>query len=383
MSLAAGSVTKNGPGTWAFDVANTYSGGTTINAGLLVSGASGALGSGPVTVSGGTLDATSGAQTIGALTMGSSGTLDIYVGNLLTTTSAVFSGTLDVLHLGSGSAELMAYSLASGSFGSTIGIPKNDKLVYNATELNVVSAATFSGSATWVSNGGNLLWSNSGNWADNSSGLNGVPGTAGWPADTATFSNSSSATAITLDVNPSLAAVTFSGTNSFTISGSGTLTMGNSGAGLGSVTVTGGSQSIASALEISGGSLAVVVSNSGVLAISNNVSDDGDARSLTLSGDGSGQLILSGTANSYRGGTYVDQGTLYVQNSGAIPDASSLIIGAGGVFIFDPTMTAAANEAVAGEAMSRVAPVPKPGTLALLGVAAIVAAAAASRKRTK
>ena len=33
-------------------------------------------------------------------------------------------------------------------------------------DLVVASAATFSGSATWVSNGSNPVWSNSSNWTD-------------------------------------------------------------------------------------------------------------------------------------------------------------------------------------------------------------------------
>ena len=111
--------------------------------------------------------------------------------------------------------------------------------------------------------------------------------------------------------------MSFSNTN-YTLTGSGSLTM-NGGSGTATVTVSGGTQTIASAVQIAGGNLVVAASNSGVLNISGNISDDGNRRSLTLTGDGSGQLILSGTNNTYGGGTYVDEGTLYVQNTGAIP----------------------------------------------------------------
>ncbi len=106
---------------------------------------------------------------------------------------------------------------------------------------------------------------------------------------------------------------------------------------------------------------------------------------MTLTGDGSGQLILSGTANSYTGGTYVGDGTLYVNNSGAMADGSSLTVGAGGVFLYDPTAGGAANEPALSEKASdrSLAPVPEPGTLALLSVAGIVAAAAVWRRRRK
>ena len=68
-------------------------------------------------------------------------------------------------------------------------------------------------------------------------------------------------------------------------------------------------------MEISGGSLAVAISNNGTLGISGNISDDNGRESLTLaSADGTGQLILSGS-NSYGGGTIVQSGTLIAENA--------------------------------------------------------------------
>ena len=51
-----GSLVKDGSGTLTLDGANTYTGGTTINAGTLRFGNTGALGTGTLTLSGGTLD---------------------------------------------------------------------------------------------------------------------------------------------------------------------------------------------------------------------------------------------------------------------------------------------------------------------------------------
>lgn len=56
VSGASGGIIKSGNGFLTLTNANTYSGGTTVNAGMLSIGHARALGSGPVTVNGGTLD---------------------------------------------------------------------------------------------------------------------------------------------------------------------------------------------------------------------------------------------------------------------------------------------------------------------------------------
>ena len=54
---------------------------------------------------------------------------------------------------------------------------------------------------------------------------------------------------------------------------------------------------------------------------------------------GSGRVTLSGT-NTYMGGTIVAAGTLLINVVGALPTGTSLTIGAGGTFIFDPSQAA-------------------------------------------
>jgi autotransporter-associated beta strand protein len=83
----------------------------------------------------------------------------------------------------------------------------------------------------------------------------------------------------------------------------------------------------------------------------------------------SGQLILSGS-NSFTGGASVLGGTLTLTSSEALADASSLTVGAGGVFIYDPSAAVAAPMtsaiAVVGAAAAAPLAVPEPGTLILL-----------------
>ena len=75
-------MTKTGSGAWTLDVASSYSGGTTLNAGTLYvqNGASGsALGSGTLTINGGTLAASTRATgstgPIGGLVQANTGTI--------------------------------------------------------------------------------------------------------------------------------------------------------------------------------------------------------------------------------------------------------------------------------------------------------------------
>ena len=65
----------------------------------------------------------------------------------------------------------------------------------------------------------------------------------------------------------------------------------------------------------------------GVLELSGNLSDDGNARSLSV--EGPGVVLLSGNANTYTGGTSVNSGVLAFGSSGAVP-ASGQIDFAGG-----------------------------------------------------
>jgi autotransporter-associated beta strand protein len=158
----SGSVVLNGTSIVNFDNANTYSGATTINAGVLAAGASNAFSpNSSVTANGGTLNTGGYAQTIKSLSMASAA-LNLQFGHLFTCSgSAQLAGTLNLSSV-TGTGELMAYASESGTFSNVTGLPFWDHLVYTPTQLDIVpnvNATTYtlaaSASALTIHVGGN------------------------------------------------------------------------------------------------------------------------------------------------------------------------------------------------------------------------------------
>ena len=82
---------------------------------------------------------------------------------------------------------------------------------------------------------------------------------------------------------------------------------------------------------------------SGNVTITGDIGQSGGSFGITKKG--SGTLVLSGV-NTYSGPTAVDQGTVLVTNASALPAGTSLVVGAGGVLVFDPSQAAAGASAV-------------------------------------
>jgi len=402
-----GGLSKIGGGSLTLTNSSTTIGAYQLSAGTLVlaNTVGSATGTGPLTVSGGLLTgsgATSGNVSIlsgGTLAPGGStiGTLGI-AGNLdlaglasfridtdlpLSNDKVVginyltYGGTLKIANSGSApyangqTWDLFDFSSGSqsGTFTNTFGsnvvsnLPTLDPTLrwmfdYPTGVLSVVNVPTFSGSATWTG-ASSALWNSGDNWIDGNS-FNDVPGVSPrLPGrDTANFSGSGSVAPIILDANPNLKALTFSGTN-YTLSG-GSLTL-ESVSGPATVNVSGGTDTIGSALTLASATDITVTNAVDRLLISGDIGGTG---ALLKTGDGT--LVLSGT-NSYSGGTIVNVGTLIATTSAAFLDGSSLTVGAGGTLIFDPSVSGA--PAMAQSQSLAVSPVPEPGTLALLGVA--------------
>ena len=350
----SGGLMQTGTGILTLTGSNTYSGGTTISAGTLQVNGTGTLGAGAVTDNSALVFNLSGATTFGGVISGVGSLTQAGTGRLVLTGSNTYAGGTLV---SAGTLVLAANGALPSGSGLTVGA--------NGTVIFSPAAAPFSGLATWTSSSGSA-WNNAANWVDNNN-VPGVPGIAPRPdnTDTAAFSGSGSVTTIDLTgANPSLKALNFS-TSSYTLSG-GSLTL-KSGSGMATVTVS-GTQSIGSLLSLAS-SADVVVSNS--------------ADRLTISGQivggspllkaGAGMLILSGSDNTYSGGTLVAAGTLDVMNSDALPGGSGLTVGAGGTVIFNPAPAGAPMVATrllaASPAGEVVVAVPEPGTLGLLAAA--------------
>jgi autotransporter-associated beta strand protein len=231
-----------------------------------------------------------------------------------------------------------------------------------------VAGQVYSGQMIWSGSEANGSWETQGNWNDSANvAVHAAPGLDPnfTNVDTANFSGSGSLALIDLSTaNPSLASITFSGTN-YTLTG-GSLTL----AGSASVVVSSGTQEIQSTLVlVNSASFAPAASTR--LILIGNISGDEKALGLVAAGT----LVLSGS-NSYDGGTYVEAGTLEVTAADSLPNGSSLTIGANASSLFGASQQAT-------PVVSDLRAVPEPGTLGLLAGGALSLIGYGWRTRTR
>jgi autotransporter-associated beta strand protein len=222
------------------------------------------------------------------------------------------------------------YNLCTG-----LGTPVANSLVPDLAGYGVAPVQ-----GIWIRPGSGS-WSTRSNWTGNS-----VPGAT--DKDTANFGNAigSSSATVTIDIPVVVCAITFSNTagGSYTLSGSNTLTLNNSGSGA-TIAVVNGSHVINAPVDRADN---LGVTGSGTLAIGGSIADNGNQLSLTMSGS-NGTLILSGS-NTYGGGTFLNAGTLLVgadNQLGAAPasPAANLTFN-GGKLSFSAPMTLNANRSI-------------------------------------
>jgi autotransporter-associated beta strand protein len=215
--------------------------------------------------------------------------------------------------------------------------------------------------------------------------------------------------AVALTVGGNGANTTFSGAlqgaGSLTKIGGGTLLLGGSNNYIGSTAINAGTLQVvntvalpgyatpgkigvasSAALAVSAGGSGWTAADIGALLASNSSGfasgsflgidtsggslayDASIAGSIALKKLGSNALVLSGS-NQYSGGTMVAGGSLVLTDPEAIADGSSLTVGAAAAFL-GASVSPARPYADSPAAMAAV---PEPGTLALAGVAGIVA----------
>jgi autotransporter-associated beta strand protein len=158
-SNPGGGLIKQGTGTLTLTASNTFSGGTTVNAGLINFNSAGNFGTGTITLNGGGLQWASGTTTdisSRLAPLGAGGGIFDTNGNNVTLGSAI-SGTGGLTKQGLGTLTLTANNLYSGGTTVTGGL------------INFSSASNF-GSGLITLNGGGLQWA-SGSTADISSKL--------------------------------------------------------------------------------------------------------------------------------------------------------------------------------------------------------------------
>ena len=407
----AGNLSKSGSGTLTLAGVNSYLGSTLVNSGTLTVSGNGSLAStsiivagnltiynasgansgnriadnAPVTLAGGTLNfsndgsSSNFSETIGLLNLaggvstvctslaGSGGSSTLTLGGISRTTGRTldFTGT----GLGASLANVVAIAGQPTGFLGGYATSGNDWVRYAQVGSGVYSVQPFPASA--YETRGESYWT-TGIYPRLTSGTTTVSASVD---RTISSLNLAASSEITLDIpdgrtlhidggiasNSDVGGILISGGSAVTIAASG---LNQTGA-------------ITAGLPSQPGELLVEQNSTANACISASVTDNGDAAyPVAFSKAGMGTLILSGS-NSYTGGTYVVSGVLEINNGNAIPAGTGLIVGAGGTFVFDPTVSGASSNSALSAGFERLGSttvVPEPGVLVLLAAAICSAA---------
>ena len=329
-----GSIIKDGSSVLTLSGPNTYTGGTTLNAGTLVAGSANAFGTGALTVTGGTLE-TTGAQA------GSGATVGIHAGSYTQSASGILalladsSTNYDSIDLGNGAATLngelnlifSGFTPSAGQVYKVVQTTATELSSDNFSNIVLTGAGSLGATASFVSGTGEeitltsvptLYWTGSttgtaladagGNW-DTTPTTNTVwsSASAGGTAqiwtngDIASF-GANTATAVTVNIDQSTvvaAGITFNampagGSYTITASTGDTLTLNG--------TITMNANATISAPIIGTGAVTIA---------------------------GTDTLTLSG-ANSYTGGTTIESGSSVNFTNASAFGTGLITIGTGG-----------------------------------------------------
>ncbi|MDN4591877.1 autotransporter outer membrane beta-barrel domain-containing protein, partial [Xenophilus aerolatus] len=345
-SGSGGKLVKYGPGTLTLGGANTYSGGTTLNAGTLMANNDSALGTGALTVNGGTLGTGLAATTL-ANAVVANGSFD-----LLTTAPGSASLTLNGNVALNGPVRINGASLGQSTFGFGGAISGGQGLTFDATggganTFNLFGSASNSyAGPTTVQGRATLMLSKSG-------GATAIPGdlTVSGTASTLVAGSEQIADGATVTVNSTGQAAPLAGTvvpvEGFALYSSAA-----------PVTETIGALQGSGSVGLGAGTLRV-----GAGDFTGSISDGASAAALSganlvggkLEKYGPGTLKLSG-ANRYTGATTVSGGTLQAGAANTFAPASAYAVASG------------ATLDLAGHSQT-IASMANSGTVSLLGSA--------------
>ena len=360
---AAGSLQleKIGTGTFTLTGANTYVGGTLVQGGELVVGASGALGTGPVTIAAG------GAVQFGTATtslsnpivLSGSGVQTIDTGSQTVTLSGAITGAGALGKIGSGELILTGADTFTGGVNlgaGTLGVAAGGALGSGAVTMSPGTGLQFTGGNLGLANA--IALNGAGNYSfdtgANTDGLSGAISGAG------TLKKLGSGTLI------------LSGANSFTGAidvTAGTLAIdGASALGAGAINLSDGTtlQSLVGSLDITNavallGPDPTIDTGAGTVTVTTPITGAGALTKL-----GTGSLILTAT-NTYTGGTNVNVGTLEVDGSIATSPLASVASGAtlSGVGVVNSVNVSSGGTLAAGNAATPYGTLTAKGSLTL------------------
>ncbi len=347
-----GAVTQAGTGTTTLTAANTYGGGTTLNAGTLAVSNNANLGnaSGGLSFGGGTLQYLSGFTSNRAVTLNAGGGTFDTNGNDATLAGAI-NGAGGLVKSGAGTLTLSGSSAYAGATNVNGGTLQAGALnAFSATSAHAVNAGAVLDLAGFNQTIGSLA----GAGTVTNTGVAGAALTTGGNNASTTFSgvlqDGAGATGL---VKLGAGTLTLSGANTYsggTTLAAGTLRLENDAAlGSGSLTTTGSVVDYAAGVSI--GNPLVVNSNATQLQVTTGtatqaglISELGGPRPIEKTG--AGVLVLT-AANTYTGGTTISAGTLQLGNGGAGGSIAGAVIN-NGVLAINRSDTYAFNGVISG-----------------------------------